>query len=71
MTGRTISQLRLAREAAGLTRRQLAALAQISSRTLFAIEVEGRYPRPATRLVLVQALGLPEQHLFEGPEDAA
>lgn len=46
-----------ARQGRGLSRERLAALAGLSPRTIFAIEVEGVRPQRATCRVLADALG--------------
>lgn len=52
-----ISSLIDVRRAHGLSRERLAALAGVSPRTIYAIEVEGVQPQRATRYVLAHALG--------------
>jgi transcriptional regulator with XRE-family HTH domain len=56
--------LERARQAAGLSREQLAGAAGVSARTLFSIEREDAYPRQATQAVLCIALGLMPEVLF-------
>lgn len=53
-----------ARRARGLSRERLAALAGVSPRTVYAIEVEGVQPQRATRTVIAAALGCETSDLF-------
>ena len=58
-----------ARVAVGLSRERLAALAGVSPRTIYAVELEAVQPQRATRYVIAQALGTDVNDLFddEGP----
>ena len=62
------SRLYDARRANSLSREELAALAGLSPRTIYAIEVEGVRPQRATRRVLALALACATEDLF--PNDA-
>jgi transcriptional regulator with XRE-family HTH domain len=58
-----------ARRARRLSRERLAALAGVSARTIYALEVEGGRPQHATRHVLAEALGLDAVELFPANEN--
>lgn len=57
------------RRAQGLSRERLAALAGLSPRTIYAIEVAGVQPQRATRHVLADALGCAPADLFLAPNE--
>ncbi len=55
-SSRVAAALTTARRARGLSRERLAALAGVSARTIYAIEIERVRPQRATRRVLATAL---------------
>jgi DNA-binding XRE family transcriptional regulator len=63
------SNLALVRSACGLSRERLAALAGLSPRTIYAIEVEGVQPQRATQRVLAEALGCQPSDLYFNDHD--
>jgi DNA-binding XRE family transcriptional regulator len=58
-----------ARRARGLSRERLGALAGLTPRTIYAIEIEGVRPRRATRHVLAEALSCDGRELFPDDHD--
>jgi transcriptional regulator with XRE-family HTH domain len=65
------SPLRQLREAKGYTAEDLAYLAGVSSRTVYALEAGANFPRRATQRVLADALGCSPQDLINDPDRAA
>ena len=57
--------LRVRRETVGLTRRQLAALSDVSFDSLYAIETGRRLPNLSTLLKLADAFGVTSRDLLE------
>ncbi len=65
------SPLRRLREAKGFTAEDLAYLAGVSSRTVYALEAGHNFPRRATQRVLADALGCSPRDLIDDPEQEA
>jgi transcriptional regulator with XRE-family HTH domain len=65
------ASLRRVRTDLGMSRERLAALAGLTPRTIYAIEIEGVNPHRATRKVLALALGVKPAHLFPNEERPA
>jgi transcriptional regulator with XRE-family HTH domain len=63
-TERTTTLLESERRARGLSREELASLAGLSPRTIYALELEGVRAHRATRRVLAIALGCDPDNLF-------
>jgi transcriptional regulator with XRE-family HTH domain len=68
---RRVSQLQHWRLAYGFSRDRLAAVAGITPRCLYGLEVEGRRPRYATAMALQVALGIDAGTLFPDYDDVA
>ena len=62
--GPTMNRIRAARQAIGLTQNELANKANVSPRTIHAVE-KGRPCRQATKRRILQALGVPWEMRFE------
>lgn len=65
------SPLRRLREAKGYTAEDLAYLAGVSSRTIFALEAGHNFPRRSTQRVLADALGCSPRDLINDSDRAA
>jgi DNA-binding XRE family transcriptional regulator len=62
-----MTELQRLRTALGISRERLAQRAEVSERTIYSAEIEGRTPMPATKKAIAGALGCEVEDVWPAP----